>query len=185
MVLHKTAILELTGLIARIESASPEFANMLYSHVAQAEKLTKRDMAETSPFQVQHLDDLATNGEWQDLADASRRYLNSMSNEVRIAAQRRLSWALLRSEEQSDRIEGLTRAYEILEEPFVAFEDHIVASVGARSLGDVERAVSTSATALENWPSEPELRRYCRTLAVQTGSQELADLLNRTGGNAL
>ena len=42
-----------------------------------------------------------------------------------------------------------------------------------------------SATALENWPSEPELRRYCRTLAVQTGSQELADLLNRTGGNAL
>ena len=185
MVLHKTAILELTGLIARIESASPEFANMLYSHVAQAEKLTKRDMAETSPFQVQHLDDLATNGEWQDLADASRRYLNSMSNEVRIAAQRRLSWALLRSEKQSDRIEGLTRAYEILEEPFVAFEDHIVASVGARSLGDVERAVSTAATALENWPSEPELRRYCRTLAVQTGSQELADLLNRTGGNAL
>ena len=183
--LHKAAILELTGLIARIEAASPEFANMLGSHISQAEKLTRRERAETSPYQVQHLDALAISGEWQDLAEVSRRYLYSMSEEVRIAARRRLSWALLRSEEQRDRTEGLTLAYEILKEPWAGFQDYMVASVGARSLADVERAVSTAAIAMENWPSEPELLGYCRTLAVQTGSQVLADLLSRTGVNNL
>ena len=185
MALHKAAILELTSLIAQIEAASRDFADMLGSHVAQAAKLARREGRETSLYQVQHLDDLATSGEWQDLTAASRRYLNSMSKEVRIAARRSLSWALLKSEAQSDRIEGLTLACEILKEPWAAFQDHIVASVGAASLGDVERAVSTAATALGNWPSEPELRGYCRTLAMQTGSQILADLLNRTGGRDL
>ncbi len=185
MGLHKATILELTTLVTRIEAAIPEFANMLGSHVAQAKSLTGRQRMETSPYQVQHLDDLANSGEWQDLAEASRRYLNSMSEEVRIAARRRLSWALLRSEEERDRIEGFTLAYEILKEPWASFQDYMVASSGATLLGDVERAVSTAAAALENWPSEPELRGYCRTLAARTGSQILAELLNRTGVNDL
>ena len=134
----------------------------------QAKKLTGIgiEIRETSPYQVQHLDDLAFSGEWQDLAEASRRYLNSMSEEVQIAARRRLSWALLRSEEQTDRIEGLTRACDILKEPWTGFQDYIAASAGATSLGDNERAVSTAAIALGNWPGEPELLAYCRTLAV-------------------
>ena len=176
--LHKAAILELASLIARIEAESQEFAEMLGSHVVQAKKLTRIEMKETSPYQVQHLDDLATSGEWQDLAETSRRYLNSMSEEVQIAARRRLSWALLRSEEQTNRIEGLTRAYNVLKEPWAGFQDYIVASAGASSLGDNERAVTTAAIALGNWPSEPELLEYCRTLAVRTGSQQLAQLLN-------
>ncbi len=178
MALHKAAILELTSLIARIEAESREFADMLGSHVVQAKKLTGIEIRETSPYQVQHLDDLAISGEWQDLAEASRRYLNSMSEEVQIAARRRLSWALLRSEEQTDRIEGLTRACDILKETWAGFQDYIVASAGATLLGDNERAVSTAAIALGNWPGEPELLAYCRTLAVQTGSQQLAQLLS-------
>ena len=185
MALHKAAILELTALIARIEAASPEFADVLGSHVAQAKKLTGREYRDPSPYQVQHLDDLATSGEWQTLAEASRRYLNSRSEEVQIAARRKLSWALLRSEEHRDRIEGLTLACEILREPWAGVQDYIVASAGATSLGDVERAVSIAAAALENWPGEPELRGYCRTLAVRNGSQMLAELLNRTGANDL
>ena len=101
-----------------------------------------------------------------------------MSEEVQIAARRRLSWALLRSEEQTDRIEGLTRACDILKETWAGFQDYIAASTGATSLGDNERAVSTAAIALGNWPGEPELLAYCRTLAVQTGSQQLAQLLS-------
>ena len=180
MALHKAAILELTSLIAQIEAESREFADMLGSHVVQAKKLTGIgiEIRETSPYQVQHLDDLAFSGEWQDLAEASRRYLNSMSEEVQIAARRRLSWALLRSEEQTDRIEGLTRACDILKEPWTGFQDYIAASTGATSLGDNERAVSTAAIALGNWPGEPELLAYCRTLAVQTGSLQLAQLLS-------
>ena len=183
--LHKAAILELTALIGRIKAASPEFADMLGSHVAQAKELTGREDRDTSPYQVQHLDDLATSGEWQNLAEASRRYLNSRSEEVQIAARRRLSWALLRSEEQGDRIEGLTRAREILEEPWAGVQDYMVVAVGATSLGDVECAVSTAAVALENWPGEPEIRQYCRTLAVRTGSKILVELLDRTGENEL
>ena len=185
MSLHKDAILELTTLVARIEAASPEFATMLGSHVAQAKRLTGRQRIETSPYQVQHLDDLANSGEWQDLAEASRRYLNSTSEDVRIAARRRLSWALLRSEEEGDRTEGFTLANGILKEQWASFEDYTVASSGALLLGEVGQAVSTAAAALENWPSEPELRGYCRTLAVRTGSQILAELLNRTGVNDL
>ena len=183
--LHKATILELTALIRRIKAVSPEFADMLGSHIAQAKKLTGREDRDTSPYQVQHLDDLATSGEWQTLAEASRRYLNSRSEEVQIAARRRLAWALLRSEEQGDRIEGLTRACEILVEPWAGVQDYIVVAAGATSLGDVERAVSTVAAALENWPGDPELRGYCRTLAVRTGSKILVELLDRTGANEL
>ena len=178
LVLNKDAILKLADLISRIEAENREFADMLSSHVVQAKKLTGIETRETSPYQVQHLDDLATSGEWQDLAEMSRRYLNSTYEEVQRAAQRRLAWALLRSEEQTDRIEGFTRACDILKEPWAEFQDYIVASAGAISLGDSERAVVTAATALANWPSEPELIAYCRTLAVRTGSQQLAQLLN-------
>ena len=178
LALHKDAILKLAGLISRIEAESPEFADMLSSHVVQAKKLTGVETKETSPYQIQHLDDLATSGEWQDLAEASRRYLTSMSEEVQIAARRRLSWALLRSDERTDRAEGLTRACDILREPWAGFQDYIVASVGAVSLDDNECAVTTAAIALENWPKEPELLAYCRTLAVRTGSQRLARLLS-------
>ena len=180
MVVHKAAILELTNFIARIEATSREFADMLGSHVAQAKKLTSREGTETSPYQVQHLDDLAINGEWQDLAEASRRYLNSMSEEVRITARRRLSWALMRSEEQRDRNDGLTLADENLDKPWADFEDYIVASAGSELLGDGERAVSTVVTALRRWPNEPKLREYCRSLALRTGSQILGDFLRRT-----
>ena len=178
MALHKASIFELTNLIARIAAESPEFADMLSSHVAQAKKLTGIEIVETSPYQIQHLDDLATNGEWQNLAEASRRYFTSMSEEVQIAARRKLSWALLRSDEQTDRIEGLTRACDILKEPWAGFQDYIVASAGATSLGDNERAVNTAAIAMDSWPDEPQLLGYCRTLAVQTGSQLLAELLS-------
>ena len=181
--LHKSAILELTALIGRIEAASPEFAEMLGSHVAQAKELTEREDRDTSPYQVQHLDDLATSGEWQNLTEVSRRYLNSKSEEIQIAARRSLSWALLRSEEPTEQIEGLAHAYEILKEPWAGVRDYIVAAAGATSLGKVERAVNTAADALANWPSEPELRAFCRTLAVQTGSKMLVELLNRTGAN--
>ena len=183
MALHKSAILELTALISGMETASPEFATMLDSHVAQAKKLIGREDKGLSPFQIQHLDDLATSGEWESLAEASRRYLNSMSEEVQITARRRLSWALLRSEEQSDRVEGLVRASEILKEPWADVQDYIVVAAGATSLGDSERAVGTAAAALGYWPGDPELHQYCRTLAIRTGSQLLAELLNRTGAN--
>ena len=176
--LHKAAILELAGLIARIEAESQEFADMLGSHVVQAKKLTGIETTEAPPYQVQHLDDLAFSGEWQDLAETSRRYLNSMFEEVQIAARRRLSWALLRSEEQTDRAEGLTRAFDILREPWAGFQDYMVASAAAVSLGDNERAVSAAAIALQYWPREPELLAYCRTLAVRTGSQQIAQLLS-------
>ena len=68
---------------------------MLGSHVAQAKELTEREDRDTSPYQVQHLDDLARSGEWQNLAEVSRRYFNSKSEEIQIAARRSLSWALL------------------------------------------------------------------------------------------
>ena len=178
---HRDAILNLTRLISRMETASTEFSDNMGSHTAHAKKLTRRAGGKTSPYQVQYLDDLADSGEWQALAEASRRYLSSVSEEVRIAARRRLSWALLRFDEQRDRIEGLALACQILNEPWAKFEDYIVASAGARSFGDTERAVGIAATALENWPSELGLRQYCRTLALQTGGNALVDLLKRTG----
>ena len=180
---HRAAISGLTALLSLTATRNSEFAELLASRVAQAKKLTGRSEREASPYQVQYLDDLASAGEWAELAETSRRYVKSSVEQVRITARRRLSWALLRSDEQSSRTDGLSLACKDLEEPWADVQDYIVASTGAESLNDRDLAVSIALSALKRWPSDAALREHCRSLAIQAGGKMLRQQLEETGVN--
>ena len=180
---HRDAIAELSLLLRQIVDSSPDFAGALSSRVTQAQKLAENRDQEV-PRQVQHLDELVNSGKWGALAEASSRYLKSSLEEVRIAANRGLTFALIRSEERSDREDGFTSACENLDEPWADASDYMLASAGAESLGELDRAISIALCALERWPSESGLLKYCRSLAMQTGNQVLRRRMEETGGSS-
>ena len=177
---YSTAISRLTELLTRIATENYEFAGLLAGRVTQAKRLARRGKGETPPYQIQYLDDLARANEWAEVVNTSKRYMESSVEEVRIAARRQLSWALLQAEEQRSRNDGLILAYENLDESWADCKDNIVASVAAELLGDYERAMRTALSALEHWPHEPTLREHCRSLAMKTGSKFLRQRLDET-----
>ena len=156
---------------------------MLDGRLSQAKKLTGRGQGARMPFQVQYMDELVSTSEWSELAVTAKRYMTSSDEEVRTAAQRNFSIALLQSDDLSDRAEGLILAYKVIDEPWANVLDHIVAATTAEIHGEPERAVSTAVAALARWPSDVRLRDHCRSLAVRTGSRELRQLLDKTGVN--
>ena len=183
LVAHSPAIMRLTNLLSDMRASDSEFADMLDGRLSQAKKLTGRGQGARMPFQVQYMDELASTSEWSELAATAKRYMTSSDEEVRTAAQRNFSIALLQSDDLSDRTEGLILAYKVIDEPWANVLDHIVAATTAEIHGEPERAVSTAVAALARWPSDVQLRDHCRSLAVRTGSRELRQLLDKTGVN--
>ena len=179
---HSDAISEISLLLRQLSDGGPTFAEMLSSRVTQAEKLTEAS-EQIAPRQVQYLDELANSGEWGELAETSKRYQKSLTEEVRIAASRYHTFALMRSEARSDQEDGFASACENLDEPWADVSDYVIASAGAESLGELDRAISIALRALERWPSETELLDYCRSLALQTGTQVLRQRLEEIGGS--
>lgn len=181
---HRTTIREFTNLLGRCTTGDSEFAKALSSCVTQARAITggSEDETPTPLYQIQYLDELATSDDWTELAETSRRYLDSSDEEVRVTANRRLTWALLRSDEESDRKDGFILAGNILKESWADSNDYVVAAAGAELVGDQSRALGIAFDALQRWPSDAELRKYCRSLAIQTGNRMLRQRLEETGG---
>ena len=179
---HRAAIGKFSNLLYRNMTEDSEFARALSSHVSQARALTGSGEEGTPLYQIQYLDELATSGDWTELAETSRRYLDSLDKEVRVAANRRLTWALLRSDDERDRKDGFILAGKILEESWADSNDFIVAAAGAELVGDQSSALGIAFDALQCWPTDAELRNYCRSLAMQTGNRMLRQRLEETGG---
>ena len=179
---HRATIREFSNLLCRRTNGDSTFAEALSSCLAQAKAITGSSTDETPLYQIQYLDELATSGDWTELAETARRYLNSTVEEVRIAARRLLAWALLRSDDESDRSDGANLAGRNLQESWANSNDYIAASAGAESVGDQDNALRIAFEALQRWPSDAELRNYCRSLALQTGNRILRQRLEETGG---
>ena len=180
---HCSAVKALSAFLSEAQIASAEFATSLKDRVKHANMLLRNGEVETTiaSYQVQYLEELAHDSEWDDLAEAAARYRDSNFSEVRVAAQRNLVVAKLRSSEKSMRVNGLNLAYRIINEEWASCGDYVVASAGAHLLGDDHRAISVAMCALGRWPDEQLLRDHCRTLAVRTGSKDLRYQLETTG----
>ena len=181
LAIHRPVIVRLTKLLSKIAAGNAGFAEVLSDRVIQARSLTGRREADEPPYQVQYLDELASAGDWAELADTARRYRTSSDEDVRIAACRQLAWAFLRSEALANRNEGLILARKNLKEKWAEAKDYIVASTGAESLDDRDCAVRIALSALGRWPHDNALREYCRSLAMQSGGRALRLLLDESG----
>ena len=182
---HQTTIANLVDLLYRTSSADSEFADSLADRCALAQKIAGPSLSDDSPYQVQHLDDLAQSATLAELIDAAVRYQASTYREVQISANRHLAVALLRSEDSDLRQEGLRIAFRNLNEPWAIAGDYCVAAGAAESFRDHECAEKTALAALDNWPRDPHLREYCRSLITQTGSRTLRRRLEEPGVDSL
>ncbi len=181
---HEVAILGLSGLLGRLSSAHQEFAEALAVHSMQARILFGKGMVQSLPYQQQYLDELAGEGALAELIATATRYTRSTDAIVQISARRHLASALLQSDDSASKQEGMELAFRSLDEVWANPRDYCLASAAAESSGDSNSAVHTVLRALAIWPSDPELRAHCRSLATQTGSQLLRQRLNETGGTA-
>ncbi len=181
---HEAAILGLSGLLSRLSSAHPDFAETLAVHSKQAQMLQGKEMVESLPYQQQYLDELAGEGLLAELIATATRYARSTDEVVQIAARRHLVIALLQSDDPASKQEGLDLAFRSLDESWANPRDYCLASAASESSGDSNGAVHTVLGALEIWPNDSDLRAHCRSLATQTGSQVLRQRLNETGGTA-
>ena len=181
---HKAPILGFSGLLARLSSTHPEFAEALAVHSMQARLLLGTEIVEVPPYQQQYLDELAMEGALAELITTAIRYARSTDEVVQISARRHLASALLQSDDPASKKEGLELAFRSLDEVWANPRDYCLASVAAESSGDSNCAVHTVLRALEIWPNDPDLQAHCRSLALQTGSLALRQRLNETGGPA-
>ncbi|MDE2684055.1 MAG: metallophosphoesterase [Chloroflexota bacterium] len=163
-------------------SANSEFAGFLAALELQARKLLGVDSTEGTSYQIQYLEELANGGEFDELIDTAVRYSESSDDVVRIAAKRRLALAYLQQDDPEIRNEGSELAFEILDEDWAECSDFVVASVAAESIGDSNLSEKIALRALDYWPSDPDLRAYCRSFAMQRGSQALRERLSEPGG---
>ena len=176
------AISGLATFLNKTASTDADFAKLLSAHELQAQKLSGVGLIETSTYQEQYLDELATGGELEELIDTATRYSDSTEELVRVAARRHLAWAFLQQEEIEVRREGSGLAFQNLDENWAECRDYLLASAAAESLGDYSLSESTALRALEMWPDDPDLRTHCRSFAMQRGSQALRQRLDETGG---
>ena len=180
---QESAISGFATFLNETASSDSEFANLLASRENQAQKLSGMSIPETPPFQEQYLDELATGGELAELIETATRYCQSSDETVRAAARRRLAWALLQQDDLEKKKEGSDLAFQNLDENWTDSGDYLRASAAAESLGDVRLSENTALRALENWPTDPDVRAHCRAFATQRGSHVLRQRLNETGGN--
>lgn len=180
---HLAAVTRLAELLNRLSKSDSEFAENIGNRIALARKLSGTFAVESRSYQEQYLDELAAAGALSELIETSTRYVRSSEATVRIAAKRHLALALLQSEDQECRKRGIKLAFQNLDEDWAAPRDYCVASAAAESISDNGRAECTALKALEKWPSDPVIEEYCRSLAVQTGSQVLRQRLVEIGGN--
>ena len=164
-------------------STDAEFAELLANREQQAQKLSSIRSSDTTPYQQQYLEELATGGELAELIETATRYRHSSDEIVRAASKRRLAWALLQQGDLGKRKEGSDLAFQNIDENWAESEDYLLASAAAESLGDYSLSESTALRALETWPNDPDIRAYCRSFATQRGSLVLRQRLNETGGN--
>ena len=180
---QEAAISGFATFLNKTASTDAEFANSLSNRELQARKLSRIGLAETFPYQQQYLDELATGGELAELIDTATRYTESSDETVRVAARRRLAWALLQQDDLAMRKEGSDLAFQNLDENWADCGDYLLASAAAESMGDYSLSESTALRALDIWPNDPDLRTHCRSFATQRGSQVLRQRLTETGGN--
>ena len=167
---HKAAILGFSGLLGKLSSMHPEFAEALAVHSMQARTLLGREMVETPPYQQQYLDELAVEGALAELIATATRYARSADEVVQVSARRHLASALLQSDDPENRQEGLDIAFQNLDESWADSRDYRLASAAAESTDDNSCAERIVLRALEIWPGDPDLQAHCRSLALQTGS---------------
>ena len=180
---QEVAISGLATFLDKTASTDAEFANLLSNRELQARKLSGIGLIENSPYQEQYLDELATDRELAELIDTATRYCQSSDETVRVAARRRLAWALFQQDDPEMRKEGSDLAFQNLDEGWADCGDYLLASAAAESLGDYTLSESTALRALDIWPNDPDLRAHCRSFATQRGSQVLRQRLNEAGGN--
>ena len=179
---QEDAISDFVAFLGKTASTDEEFANLLSAREMQAVKLLGLDSVERTSHQEQYLEELANSGELDELIDTAVRYTESSDEVVRIAARRHLASAYLQQDDSEKRNEGSDIAFKILDEDWAECKDYLVASVAAESIGDSSLSESIALRALEIWPDDPDLRAYCRSFAMQRGSQTLRKRLDETGG---
>ena len=179
---QESAISDFATLLGTTASTNTEFASLLSARELQAQKLLGSGLSERSPHQEKYLEELANSGEIAELIDTAIRYSDSSDEFVRIAAKRHLASAYLQQDDLEIRKEGSHLAFQILDENWAECEDYLVAAVAAESMGDSSLSESIALKALEIWPGDPDLRAYCRSFAMQRGSQTLRERLDETGG---
>ena len=181
---QESVIRDFATFLSTTASANSEFAGFLAALELQAQKLLGVDSTEGTPHQIQYLEELANSGEFDELIDTAVRYSESSDDVVRIAAKRHLASAYLQGDDPDIRNEGSELAFQILDEDWAECNDYLVASVAAESIGDSNLSEKIALRALDNWPSDPDLRAYCRSFAMQRGSQALRERLDETGGTS-
>ena len=179
---QEDVISNFVSFLSKTASTDEEFANLLSVREMQTEKLLGFDSVETTPHQVLYLDELANSEELDELIDTALRYRESSDKVVRIAARRHLASAYLQQDDPENRNQGSDFAFQILDEDWAECKDYLVASVAAESIGDSSISESIALRALQIWPGDPDLRAYCRSFAMQRGSQTLRKRLDETGG---
>ena len=179
---QEDAISDFAAFLDDTASLDPEFANLLSAKERQAQNLLGLDSKERIPHQTQYLEELANSGELEELIDTAVRYSESSDEVVRIAAKRHLAWAYLQQDDPGKRNQGSDLAFQILDQDWAECQDYLAASVAAESIGDSNLSENIVLRALEIWPGDPDLRAYCRTFAMQRGSQTLRERLDGTGG---
>ena len=179
---QKAVIRDFATFLSTTASTNSEFAGFLAAVELQAQKLLGVDSTEGTSHQIQYLEELANSGELDELIDTAVRYTESSDEVVRIAARRHLASAYLQQDDSEKRNEGSDIAFKILDEDWAECKDYLVASVAAESIGDSSLSESIALRALEIWPDDPDLRAYCRSFAMQRGSQTLRKQLDETGG---
>ena len=180
--IQEDAISNFAAFLDETASADAEFANLLSDREKQAHSLLELDSTERTIHQAQYLDELANSGELEELIDTATRYSESSDEVVRISAMRHLASAYLQQDDPDKRNEGSDLAFQILDEDWAECKDYLVASVAAESIDDISLSEDIALRALEIWPSDPDLRAYCRSFALQHGSQTLRERLDETGG---
>ena len=165
-------------------STYSEFAGFLAALEMQAQKLLGVGSTEGTPHQIQFLEELANSGELDELINTAVRYSESSDDAVKIAAKRHLASAYLERDDPDIRNEGSDLAFQILDEDWAECKDYLVAAVAAESIGDSQLSENIALRALDNWPGDPDLRAYCRSFAMQRGSQALRERLDETGGTS-
>ena len=163
-------------------SKNSEFAGFLAALELQAQNLLELASPQATPHQTQYLEELANSGELDELIDTAARYSESSNEVVRIAATRHLASAYLKLDDPDVRKKGSDLAFQILDEDWAECRDYVVASVAAESIGDSSLSEDIALGALDTWPGDHDLRAYCRSFAMQRGSQALRERLDETGG---
>ena len=170
---HEATISGFAELLSRMSSSNSQFAELLANREAQAQTIAGLRYADGPTYQEQYLEELAAEGALSELIDAATRYSESSDQAVSIPARRHLAGGLLRSGDEESRRQGQMLASRNTEELWADAGDYCLAGAAAESFGDNEGAERIALRALEGWPKDEQVRNYCRSLALRTGSHIL------------